>query len=73
MGSQNVKDIAELFRQRTPITEALNSAVREAVRQHKQAGQPLVVWRDGKMVLISPELVPPCDTQRPAAEAAIHG
>jgi hypothetical protein len=33
----------------------LNAAVREAVKQHKQQGQPLVVFRNGQTVLIAPE------------------
>ncbi|MGO8749870.1 MAG: hypothetical protein ACLQNE_28325 [Thermoguttaceae bacterium] len=65
MRSESVKDIAQLFRRRTPITEALNSAVREAVRRHKQAGQPLVVWREGRTMLIPPELIPDYGEERP--------
>ena len=51
------KDIARLFREGTPIDEALNAAVREAVKRHKQQGQPLVVCRNGQTVLIAPEEV----------------
>ena len=51
-------DTLKLFRELTPITEALNAGVREAVRRHKQLGLPLVVWRDGKVVLIDPPEVP---------------
>jgi hypothetical protein len=29
--------------------------VREALKKHKQAGNPVVVWRDGKMVWLKPE------------------
>ena len=32
------------------ITEAVERAGREARLRHKQAGVPLVVWRDGKVV-----------------------
>jgi hypothetical protein len=46
------KDISRLFREGTPIDEAMSAAVREAVLQHKRAGLPLVVWRDGKIVWI---------------------
>lgn len=55
MASESERDISELFRQGKPIDEALNAAVREAVRQHKQQGQPLVVWRNGRTVLVAPE------------------
>jgi hypothetical protein len=52
MANDAPKDISRLFRERTPIDEAMAAAFREAVLQHKRAGQPLVVWRDGKTVLI---------------------
>ena len=53
--SDSPKDIARLFREGTAIDEAMSAAVREAVLRHKQLGLPLVVWRDGKTVLIPPE------------------
>lgn len=42
------------------ILDALRQAVREALLRHKQAGIPIVVWRDGKVVWIQPEDIP-CD------------
>ena len=57
MAIDPIRDIARAFEQGTPIDEALNEAVREAVRLHKRMGQPLAVWRDGKTVWISPEEV----------------
>jgi hypothetical protein len=57
MGSEKPEGISEIFRQRKPIDEALNAAVRDAVLRHKQQGQPLAVWRDGKTVWIRPEEV----------------
>jgi hypothetical protein len=45
------------FEEGTPIDEAANEACREAIRQHKQSGQPMVVWRDGKTVLLPAEQV----------------
>lgn len=42
-------DIEAAFILGTPIDEAMNEAVAEAVRQHQQAGVPLVVWRNGKI------------------------
>ncbi len=35
------------------IDEALQAAVGDDVRKHKQAGQPLVVWKDGQIALVS--------------------
>jgi len=37
------------------IDAALKAAVREAKLQHKRAGNPIAVWRDGKVVWIPPE------------------
>ncbi len=37
------------------IVEAAARAVREAVRDHKRAGNPIAVLRDGKVVLVPPE------------------
>ena len=46
------KDISRLFREGTPIDEAMSAAFRDAVLQHKRAGLPMVFWRDGKIVWI---------------------
>lgn len=51
------RDIHQAFADGTPIDEALNEGVRDAVRQHQRLGLPLAVWRDGKTVWLSPEEV----------------
>jgi hypothetical protein len=55
MTNRNPKDIGQIFREGTLIDEAMNAAVRDAVQLHKEKGLPMVVWRDGKIVWISPE------------------
>ncbi len=55
MGPDTNKDIPQIFRDGKPIDDALNAAVGEAVLRHRQQGQPLAVWRDGKTVWLSPE------------------
>jgi hypothetical protein len=57
MASEQKRDIAKLFDDGTAIVQAMNSAAREAVLQHKQEGLPIVVWRDGKVTWIPPEEV----------------
>jgi hypothetical protein len=57
MASSEEKDISKLFREGKPIDRALAAAVKEAVLRHKQLGQPVTVWRDGKTVLIPPETI----------------
>ena len=37
------------------IQRALARGVREALRRHKQAGNPIAVWRGGQVVWIAPE------------------
>lgn len=48
-------DIDKLFEEGTAIDEAMKRAVREAVLEHKRAGNPIATWRDGKVVWIPPE------------------
>ncbi len=49
------KDIGKIFAKGTVIDAALVEAAHEALRRHKQAGHPIVVWRHGKVVKIPPE------------------
>ena len=37
------------------VTEAVNRAVTAALKRHKELGQSVVVWRDGKIVTLKPE------------------
>lgn len=37
------------------ILKALRQAVREALQRHKLAGNPVPVWREGRVVWIQPE------------------
>lgn len=55
MSDVQKKTIAELFADNALIDKALGKAVREALLRHKQAGNPICVWRDGKVVWIPPE------------------
>ena len=55
MMNREPKDIDKIFREGTLIDEAMNLAVRDAVQLHKEKGLPMVVWRDGKILWISPE------------------
>ena len=40
------------------ILRAMQQAVREALRRHKVAGNPVAVWRDGRVVWVQPEDIP---------------
>lgn len=37
------------------VFEAIHLAAREAVARHKALGQSIVVWRDGKVVVVPAE------------------
>jgi hypothetical protein len=40
------------------ILKALKQAVREALLRHKQAGNPVAIWQDGRVVWIQPKDIP---------------
>ena len=37
------------------IVDAVNRAVTAALKRHKELGQSVVIWRDGKIVTLKPE------------------
>ena len=49
------------------ILEALGQAVREALLRHKQAGNPVAVWRAGRVEWVPPEEIP-ADVLQPGTE-----
>jgi hypothetical protein len=55
MTAQQHESIEEIFSNKERITAAVTSAVREAILRHKQAGNPIVVMKDGKMVWLQPD------------------
>lgn len=48
-------DIDAILADGRQIDEAVKLAVREAVLRHKLLGNPIAVWRDGKVVWLQPE------------------
>lgn len=48
------KDIGAIIRDGTAIDRAIERAQRRVVVRHRQLGLPLVVWKDGRVVEISP-------------------
>ncbi len=49
------KALEALLQDDTLIGDALRTAAREAVREHKEEGLPLAMWRDGKVVWVPAE------------------
>lgn len=52
---KNRDRISEMFENKEEITKALAHGVHKALLRHKQAGNPVAVWRDGKTVWFKPE------------------
>ena len=55
MKGESNKDIGKIFTERVLVDAAMRRAMREAIRQHRLAGVPMVVWRDGKVVHLPAE------------------
>jgi hypothetical protein len=47
-------NIDALFEDGREIDAAIAKAVREAILEHKRAGNPIAVWQDGSVVWIPP-------------------
>lgn len=54
MKENDTRSIREKLADLELIQNALDRAVREAVLSHARAGNPVAVWRDGKVVWIPP-------------------
>jgi hypothetical protein len=52
------KTLAEIFNDTNEVTQRARQAVRDALREHKRAGNPVAIWRDGKVVILPPEEIP---------------
>jgi hypothetical protein len=52
-------DIERIFAEGVEVDRAFDRAVREALRQHKRAGNPIPVWKNGKVVWIPASKIRP--------------
>ena len=56
MKAETQIDVHRVFvEDRRRIDEALEQGVRDAMIRHKKDGLPVVIYRDGKSVLVKPE------------------
>jgi hypothetical protein len=55
MTSQYKDKIEEVIADRDRITQALAEGVKDALKMHKLAGNPVVVMKEGNMVWLRPE------------------
>lgn len=53
--SEKPLDQEDLVTQTRAMEDAMRKAVREALRCHKQLGNPISVWRNGRVEWIPPE------------------
>ena len=50
------------------VEEVFRRAVRHALRMHKRAGNPIAVWRDGRVIIIPPEEIIVADEPKPDSQ-----
>ena len=43
----------------TEIDNAIAEAVARVIEEHRRLGHAIAVWRDGKVVIVPPEEIPP--------------
>jgi hypothetical protein len=55
MSDKKPIDILALIEQETPITEAIRQGTFEAMKRHIAGNVPMVSFRDGQIIHISPE------------------
>lgn len=52
MSEKKAVDIGRIIREGTLVDEAIRKAIRDAMLMHKKLGDPVVGWKDGKVVWI---------------------
>jgi hypothetical protein len=55
MSNKDNREQYSVFTDPAELTRRFRVAVREALRDHKLAGNPIAVWRNGKVVIVPPE------------------
>jgi hypothetical protein len=53
--AEKERDIEELVKDDDLIDRAVVQAVRDALLQHKRAGNPVPIWEHGQVIWIPPE------------------
>jgi hypothetical protein len=51
-------DLERVLADKGRVETALRAAVSAALVRHKRAGNPVVVWRNGKVIRLRPEEIP---------------
>lgn len=50
--------ITEIMNDSEMVRSFIQAGINAALLQHKQAGNPVCEWKDGKVVWVSPENIP---------------
>lgn len=66
MNDQVKPDMESILTDDSAMDQAFRQARREAIRQHRMANLPMVVWQDGAIVWIPPDQLPDIDEPDPA-------
>ena len=53
--NQTQDEISRIFNDADVVTKAIQAGINAALLKHKQLGNPICVWREGKVVWIAPE------------------
>ena len=53
--ANHIREDLSVFEDDEKISQSMGRAVQNALRMHKLLGQPIVIWRDGKVVWVPPE------------------
>jgi hypothetical protein len=62
--------VTELSLSDQQVVNALRDAVAEALERKRRLGQYAVIWRDGRVVRLQPEEIPPLARNRVAEPGA---
>ncbi len=49
--------ITQFFNDPEAVTKAIQTGIKAALLKHKQAGNPVCTWRNGKVVWVEPDKI----------------
>ncbi len=58
MSHKNEVNIPKILQNQDQVVQAIQIGIKHALLKHKQAGNPVCEWKNGKVVWISPENIP---------------
>ena len=51
------------------INEGVQAAISQAIERHRKLGESIAIWRDGKVVILTADQIPPIQHQSQLNEA----